>query len=53
MGAARVLRVRYEEDGRAIRDAVADRDVRLRVDAMVEEEAEDRIEELGPLFRAR
>jgi hypothetical protein len=54
MAAARVLRVRYEEDGRAIRGAVADRDVRLRVDAAIEEdEAAHRIEELGPLFRAR
>jgi hypothetical protein len=55
MAAARVLRLRYEEDDVKLRAAVADADVRVRVAAALEdddEEAADRIERLGPLFRA-
>jgi hypothetical protein len=56
MAAARVLRIRYEEDGEKLRAAVSDRDVRKRVAAAIEDDddvAADRIESLGPLFRAR
>jgi hypothetical protein len=56
MAAARVLRIRYEEDGEKLRAAVSDRDVRMRVAAAIEDDDEvaaDRIESLGPLFRAR
>jgi hypothetical protein len=55
MAAARVLRRRYGEEERALVRAVADADVRLRIEAALDEhdDAERRIERLGPLFRAR
>lgn len=55
MGAARVLRRRHGEHAAALVRVVDDRDVRVRVDAALEEqgEAEERLERLGPLFRAR
>jgi hypothetical protein len=55
MAAARVLRRRYGEEERALVRVVDDPDVRLRVEAALEdhEDAERRIERLGPLFRAR
>ncbi len=56
MAAARVLRRRYREEEQALVRVVADDDVRLRVAAALEEEheeAEERLERLGPLFRAR
>lgn len=56
MAAARVLRRRYEEDERALVRVVVEPDVRERVEAALDdehEEAERRIEALGPLFRAR
>jgi hypothetical protein len=55
MAAARVLRRRYGEEEGALVLAVADADVRLRVEAALDEHdhAERRIERLGPLFRAR
>ncbi|MDB4939472.1 MAG: hypothetical protein JWP87_6444 [Labilithrix sp.] len=55
MAAARVLRRRYGEQEEAIVRAVDDPEVRMRVEAACEEleDAERRIETLGPLFRAR
>jgi hypothetical protein len=55
MGAARVLRRRYGEEELALVRIVEDPDVRVRVAAALEEheDAERRIEMLGPLFRAR
>jgi len=55
MAAARVLRRRYEEDERALVRVVGDPEVRERVEAALEEQedAERRIQALGPLFRAR
>ncbi len=56
MAAARVLRVRYAENDDAIVSAVGDEDVRVRVGAAIEDdedEAAERIEKLGPIFRAR
>lgn len=56
MGAARVLARRHGEEGRALVRVVEDPDVKVRVEAALEEEeevAERRIERLGPLFRAR
>ena len=55
MAAARVLRRRYGEEEGALVRVVDDPDVRLRVEAALEEhdDAERRIESLGPLFRAR
>jgi hypothetical protein len=55
MAAARVLRRRYGEEERALVRVVDDHDVRVRVQAALEEhdEAEEHIERLGPLFRAR
>lgn len=55
MAAARVLRRRYEEDERALVRVVVEPEVRERVEAALEEQedAERRIEALGPLFRAR
>jgi hypothetical protein len=55
MAAARVLRRRYGEEESALVRVVDDREVRVRVEAALEEhdEAEQHIERLGPLFRAR
>lgn len=56
MGAARVLRRRHGEEARALVRVVGDHDVRARVAAALEdqhEEAEEHLERLGPLFRAR
>jgi hypothetical protein len=56
MAAARVLRRRYGEDeGALVRVVVAEPEVRLRIEAALDEHdlAERRIERLGPLFRAR
>jgi hypothetical protein len=55
MGAARVLRRRYGEEERALVRVVDDPEVRLRVEAALEEldEAERHLETIGPLFRAR
>ena len=55
MAAARVLRRGHGEDERALVRVVADREVRVRVEAALEEhaDAEEHIERLGPLFRAR
>lgn len=55
MAAARVLRRRHAEPERALLRVVAEPDVRVRVEAALEEhdEAEEHIERLGPLFRAR
>ncbi len=55
MAAARVLRRRYEEDEQALVRVVVEPDVRERVEAALDEheDAERRIEALGPLFRAR
>lgn len=56
MAAARVLARRHAEEEQALVRVVADADVRVRVEAALEEEqeeAERRIETLGPLFRAR
>jgi hypothetical protein len=55
MAAARVLRRRYGEREDALVRVVDDADVRVRVEAACEEleDAERRIETLGPLFRAR
>lgn len=56
MGAARLLRLRYGEQERALVRVVEDRDVRARVVAALEEqheEAEEQLQRLGPLFRAR
>lgn len=55
MAAARVLRRRYGEEEAALVRVVEDPDVRVRVEAAMEEheEAERHLETLGPLFRAR
>ena len=55
MAAARVLRRRYGEEEEALVRVVPDRDVRVRVEAALEDHdgAEEHIERLGPLFRAR
>lgn len=55
MGAARVLRHRYGEEEGALVRVVDDPEVRLRVEAALDDhdDAERRIETLGPLFRAR
>lgn len=56
MAAARVLALRHSEPRDALVRVVVDPDVRLRVEAAMEEEEEDaerRIDRLGPLFRAR
>ena len=55
MAAARVLRRRYGAEERALVRVVDDPDVRVRVEAALEdqEDAERAIETLGPLFRAR
>ena len=55
MGAARVLMRRYGEEEGAIVRVVDDPDVRVRVEAMLEEhdDAERHLASLGPLFRAR
>jgi hypothetical protein len=55
MAAARVLRRRYGEEEGALVRVVADADVRLRIEAALDEhdDAERRLERLGPLFRAR
>jgi hypothetical protein len=55
MAAARVLRRRYGEAEGALVRVVDDPDVRLRVEAALDDhdDAERRIETLGPLFRAR
>lgn len=55
MAAARVLRRRYGEEEGALVRAVADTDIRQRIEAALDEhdDAERRIERLGPLFRAR
>lgn len=56
MAAARLLTRRHGEDERAVVRVVADPDVRVRVEAALEEEedeAERRLMRLGPLFRAR
>ncbi len=56
MGAARLLAKRHGEEGGALVRVVSDPDVRVRVEAALEEEeeiAEERLERLGPLFRAR
>ncbi len=55
MGAARVLRRRYGAPASIVR-VVADPEVRIRVEAAADGdvvEAEEKIERLGPLFRAR
>jgi hypothetical protein len=55
MGAARVLRRKYGEPASIVR-VVVDPEVRVRVEAAADgeiEEAEEKIERLGPLFRAR
>ncbi|HSO31095.1 MAG TPA: hypothetical protein VLT33_01230 [Labilithrix sp.] len=55
MAAARLLQRRYGEAEQALVRVVEDRDVRVRVEAALEEhdEAEEHLERLGPLFRAR
>ena len=55
MAAARVLQRRYGEEAPALVRVVSDDEVRVRVEAALEEhdEAEEHIERLGPLFRAR
>jgi len=56
MAAARVLTRRHGTPKQDLVRVVADPDVRVRVEAAMEDEdddAERRIEELGPLFRAR
>lgn len=55
MAAARVLSRRYGEEEDALVGVVDEPDVRVRVEAALEEhdDAERRIEALGPLFRAR
>jgi hypothetical protein len=55
MGAARVLCRRYGEEEVALVRVVQDPEVRVRVAAALEEQedAERRLETLGPLFRAR
>ena len=55
MAAARVLRRRYGEAEGALVRVVDDPEIRVRVEAALEEHdaAERRIETLGPLFRAR
>ena len=55
MGAARLLRRRYGAEEDALVRVVEDPDVRVRVEAALEEhdDAEQAIETLGPLFRAR
>jgi len=56
MAAARVLRRRYGEQERALVRVIIDDDVCVRVVAALEEqhdEAEERLERLGPLFKAR
>ncbi len=55
MAAARVLHRRYGEQEGALVRVVADADVRLRIEAALDEpdDAERRLERLGPLFRAR
>ncbi len=55
MAAARVLQRRYGEEEPALVRVVGDHDVRVRVEAALEEqaEAEEQIERLGPLFKAR
>jgi hypothetical protein len=55
MAAARVLRRRYGEEEGALVRVVDDPEVRQRVEAALHEhdDAESRIETLGPLFRAR
>lgn len=56
MGAARLLARRHGEDQRSLVRVAEDPDVRVRIEAALEEEeevAEERIERLGPLFRAR
>lgn len=55
MGAARLLRVGYEENEEALVRVVTDADERVRVAAALEEldDAASHVEALGPLFRAR
>ena len=55
MAAARVLRLRFHEEPKALVRVVDDGDVRERIEAALEEheEAEQHLERLGPLFRAR
>jgi hypothetical protein len=55
MGAARLLRRRYGAEEGALVRVVEDPDVRVRVEAALEDhdDAERAIETLGPLFRAR
>jgi len=56
MGAARLLARRHGEEQKALVRVAEDPDVRVRIQAALEEEeevAEERIERLGPLFRAR
>ena len=55
MAAARVLHRRYGELDSALVRVVGDREVRVRVEAALEDhdEAEEHIERLGPLFRAK
>lgn len=56
MAAARVLARQHGEKETALMRVVTDPDVRVRVEAALEEEQDDaerRIETLGPLFRAR
>lgn len=56
MAAARVLRRRYGQEEAALVRVVDDPDVRVRVEAAMEDEQEDaehHLEKLGPLFRAR
>ena len=55
MAAARVLQRRYGAAEEALVRVVEDREVRVRVEAALEEhdDAEEHLERLGPLFRAR
>lgn len=58
MAAARLLRRRHGEEATEVLRVVEDPDVRARVDAAMTaiedpEEAAERIDELGPIFRAR
>ena len=56
MGAARLLARRHGEEKKTLVRVAEDPDIRVRIEAALEEEeevAEERIEKLGPLFRAR
>lgn len=53
LAAARLLKVRDNEDRMRIADTVTDADIRARILAVTDEHPEAALAEVGPLFRAR